>query len=109
MAKKSKPTSAPSGDIVFGDVIDAAAIPTRGASNKYDAVVERAQTLAIGKAFPFQAPSTSSLTRLKKRLSTLGYQLTTRANPDNAPVNPGGVTAYVLNNVGKGVAPKSSA
>lgn len=107
MPKKSPASKASSKGIDFGDVIDAAAVPTRGANNKYDAIVERAQSLPIGKGISFQAPSTSSLTRLKKRLSQMGYALTTRANPDDAPVNPGGVTAFVLNNVGSGVAPQS--
>lgn len=95
--------------IEFGEEISAALIPTRSAANKYDAVVEKAQSLPIGRAFSFQAPSTSSLMRLKKRLAEAGYALTTRSNPEDAPVNASGVTAYVLNNVGKGVAPKSSA
>lgn len=109
MPKKTASPKASDDDLGFGDVISAGSLPGRGSSNKYDAVVERAQSLAIGAGLPFQAPSTSSLTRLKKRLGAMGYALTTRTNPDNAEVNPGGVTAYVLNNVGKGIAPKSSA
>jgi hypothetical protein len=110
MAKKDKPSTKPfSSDILFGEEGDAAFIPMRGAANKYDAVLERAQSLHVGRYFPFQAPSTSSLMRLKKRLSAAGYRLTTRSNPDDAAVNPGGVTAYVVNDVGKGVAPMSGA
>lgn len=95
-------------EIEFGAELDAASIPARAVATKYDAVVQRAQTTAIGRAFSFQAPSTSSLTRLKKRLSEMGYRLTTQTNAEKHPTNPGGVTAFVANDVGEGVAPMSA-
>ena len=97
-----------SSGIEFGEEIPAASIPERAVATKYDAVVQRAQHTAIGRAFSFQAPSTSSLTRLKKRLSEMGYRLTTQTNADKHPTNPGGVTAFVANDVGEGVAPMSA-
>jgi hypothetical protein len=105
---KQKKSSAASGAIEFGPEIPAASIPARAVATKYDAVVQRAQTLEVGKAFSFQAPSTSSLTRLKKRLSDMGYRLTTQTNADAHPTNAVGVTAFVANDVGDGVAPMSA-
>lgn len=82
-------------EVEFGEVISSSAIPMRGASHRFDVVIERAQNLGRGQALPFQAPSTSSLARLKKRLAMQGYKLTTRTNPDG-----NGVTAYVENITG---------
>jgi hypothetical protein len=90
MARKTGTKTEPSSEVIFGEVVQLDAIPTRGASRKYDVVMERAKELYAGEAVSFQAPSTSTLTRLKKRLVKAGYELTTRTNAGGE-----GVTAYV--------------
>lgn len=90
-----KSASKSSAEIEFGETISVGAIPGRGSSHKYDIVIEKAASLEKGEALPFQAPSTSSLQRLKKRLADMGYGLTTRANENGE-----GVTAFVTNIAG---------